>query len=183
MDGSTAPCVLGDQVFADIMKTHGLALANVSDGDDYDAPAYLMLEDARRVVADLLRMHCMAAQVLQARLASIIDLRSSWKVQAEPEGVVVHFDNCSQTNGIQRAYVACSCSHHAACFKYMQLSQFGSPQEVVAWLAAWSNPGRGADVSFNKDAHKSFCPEPSVWKALVPSMHEIPRYHGLHNLF
>ena len=96
-------------------------------------------------------------------------------MQAEPEGVVVQFDNRSQTNGIQRAYVACSCSHHAACFKYMQLNQLGSPQEVVAWLTVWSNAGRGADESFNKDAQKSFCPGPFVWKALAPSVQEIPR--------
>lgn len=76
----------------------------------------------------------LAAQVHQAKPASIIDLRSSWQVQAEPQDVVVHFDNCSQANGIQRTCAACPCPHHAACFGCMQLSQLDSPQKVVAWL-------------------------------------------------
>eukprot|EP00969_Alexandrium_andersonii_P307623 13598056-Alexandrium_andersonii.AAC.1 len=49
-----------------------------------------------------------------------------------PGGEAVHFDNASHSNGRQRAFIACGCPAHSACFKYTTVDLHPSPAHAAA---------------------------------------------------
>ena len=170
---------LPDQEFAKLLPmaervTEVEAVAE-DDGLPRNLPALLDMpkETSTAAQVDIDRVHRMAAQVLRAVPASMVDLRSTMRCADGNLRVNVHFDNFSHSSGKQRAYVACPVRSHTACFKYSIVERFESPAHVAAWLTAWARHAARQPESFTKEDHKGYEPPRTEWEALVPQMQEV----------
>ena len=175
LEGAPNPKMLSDQLFAQLLPAVE-AVGNMQDADGLpqNLPAMLdMPRDAAAVQEDVARVHRMAAQVLRAIPADMIDFRSTMACSDGGFPVQAHFDNCSHSTGKQRGYVACPVAWHSACFKYTIVDKFESHKHAAAWLTAWARHAvsQTPDI-FSKTDHGKFNPADEVWQPLVQHMHE-----------
>lgn len=66
-------------------------------------------------------------------------------------GCTIRFDNWSHTSGVLRAYTKCAEETHRACFRYSQVTRYGTVQEVIAYLIGWWEMGAGRDRAAHQD--------------------------------
>jgi hypothetical protein len=181
LDRSADPLALKDKAFAELLPPGDVRQAGNDDDDDVfpsNLPALLDLPGRAivdPVAADIQRVHRIAASVLRAIPASMVDIRSSWSCLREGLRTTVHFDNASHSSGKQRAYIKCPVAWHAACFRYSIVEKHESHAHAAAWLAAWAQHAlTQTQATFTKEDHKLYEPPNDVWRGVLTEFQEDP---------
>jgi len=81
------------------------------------------------------------------------DIRTSGRPVRVNDEVVVRFDNCSHSSGIQRAYV--KCPEHLMCFRYRQVNLDDSSERLLAVLTNWYMVA----PSKSREEHQDYIPQ------------------------
>jgi hypothetical protein len=125
-----------------------MAIANNIDhqGDDEGGE-----EDANFAASDISGSRSFLPVQLQTHASDLASYR------CPVTNAYVHFDNCSHSSGLLRAYILCST--HSACTKHTQVCTQGSRLKAIAFCIAWNQWGRTLSKSEHSGRDKTPPPE------------------------
>lgn len=109
-------------------------LLDLHEGDSIDDDAYDLNDDNADVAGSDSIQDMTLFPIMDKGLGHRMELESFHDPSISP--CFVHFDHCSHSSGLLRAYI--KCPRHRRCFKYTQVVTQGGRSQAIAFCLGWA---------------------------------------------